>query len=111
MVAVLNHDQTKKGVPMHSSTSALTVSLPAAERLLALARGHWSLENGLFYRRDVTLGEDRSLLRRGHGPQVLATLNDLTGGLLLREGYTNAAAGRRIYAAFPQDAFNVLTAA
>ncbi len=44
-------------------------------------------------------------------PQVLATLNDLTVGLLLREGHTNAAAGRRIYAAFPQHAFNLLTAA
>jgi len=42
---------------------------------------------------------------------VLATLNDLTVGLLLREGHTNAAAGRRIYAAFPQHAFNLLTAA
>jgi predicted transposase YbfD/YdcC len=82
-----------------------------AERLLALARGHWGIENGLFYRRDVTLGEDRSLLRRGNGPQVLATLNDLTVGLLLREGHTNAAAGRRIYAAFPDHAFNLLTAA
>jgi predicted transposase YbfD/YdcC len=82
-----------------------------AERLLALARGHWGIENGLFYRRDVTLGEDRSLLRREHGPQILAILNDLTLGLLRREGHTNAAAGRRIYAAFPDHAFNVLTAA
>jgi hypothetical protein len=63
----------------------------------------------LFYRRDVTLGEDRSLLRRGNGPQVLATLNDLTVGLLRREGHTNAAAGRRIYAAFPDHAFNLIT--
>jgi predicted transposase YbfD/YdcC len=82
-----------------------------AERLLALARGHWGIENGLFYRRDVTLGEDRSQLRRGNGPQVLATLNDLTVGLLLREGHRNAAAGRRIYAAFPLHVFNLLTAA
>ena len=82
-----------------------------AERLLALARGHWGIENGLFYRRDVTLGEDRSLLRRGNGPQILAILNDLTLGLLRREGHTNAAEGRRIYAAFPLHAFNLLTAA
>jgi predicted transposase YbfD/YdcC len=82
-----------------------------AERLLALARGHWGIENGLFYRRDVTLGEDHSLLRRENGPLILATLNDLTVGLLRREGQTNAAAGRRIYAAFPDHAFNLLTAA
>ncbi len=51
------------------------------------------------------------LLRRGNGPQVLATLNDLTLGLLAREGHTNAAAGRRIDAAFPDHALNLLIAA
>ena len=91
--------------------TSLPRTVADAQRLLALARGHWGIENGLFYRRDVTLEEDRSLLRRGNGPQVLATLNDLTVGLLRREGHTNAAAGRRIYAAFPLHAFNLLTAA
>jgi predicted transposase YbfD/YdcC len=91
--------------------TSLPHTVADAERLLALARGHWGIENGLFYRRDVTLGEDRSLLRRGNGPQVLATLNDLVVGLLRREGHTNAAEGRRIYAAFPDHAFNLLTAA
>jgi predicted transposase YbfD/YdcC len=81
-----------------------------AERLLALVRGHWGIENGLFYRRDVTLGEDRSLLRREHGPQVLATLNDLTVGLVLRDGHTNLAERRRIYTAFSDHAFHILTA-
>jgi len=91
--------------------TSLPRTVADAERLLALVRGHWGIENGLFYRRDVTLGEDRSLLRRGHGPAVLATLNDLTVGLLLREGHTNVARGRRIYTAFPDHAFNLLTAA
>lgn len=91
--------------------TSLPRAVADAERLLALARGHWGIENSLFYRRDVTLGEDRSLLRRGNGPQVLATLNDLTVGLLRREGYTNVAEGRRIYAAFPDHPFNLLTAA
>lgn len=91
--------------------TSLPRTVADAERLLALARGHWGIENGLFYRRDVTLGEDRSLLRRGNGPQVLAILNDLTVGLLRREGYTNVAEGRRICAAFPHHAFNLLTAA
>ncbi len=101
--------------------TSLPRTVADAERLLALARGRVpsgqvGIENGLFYRRGcplgrVTLGEDRSLLRRGNGPQVLATLNDLTVGLLLREGHRNAAEGRRIYAAFPLHAFDLLTAA
>jgi len=89
--------------------TSLPPRLADAERLLALARGHWQIENGLFYRRDVTLGEDRSLLRWGNGPQVLAILNDLVVGLLHREGHTNHAAARRMYAAFPAHAFNLLT--
>jgi hypothetical protein len=35
MVAMLNHDHTKKGVPMQSNTSALTLSLPAAPFLFS----------------------------------------------------------------------------
>lgn len=88
-------------------------SLPAsradAARLRTLGRGHWGIENARFYRRDVTLAADRRLLRRGNGPQVLATLNDLTIGLLVREGHTNHAAARRRDAAFPEHAFNLLT--
>lgn len=101
-------DGTRRESVAYGITS-LPATVADAEQLLGLARGHWGIENGLFYRRDVTLGEDRSLLRRGNGPQVLATLNDLVVGLLLREGHTNAAAGRRLYAAFPDHAVNLLT--
>jgi predicted transposase YbfD/YdcC len=90
--------------------TSLPPQIASAERLLDLTRGHWQIENGLFYRRDVTLGEDRSLLRCGNGPQVLASLNDLVVGLLSREGHTNHAAARRMYAAFPDHAFHLLTA-
>lgn len=91
--------------------TSLPPQLADAARLLALARGHWGIENGLFYRRDVTLGEDRGLLRCGAGPQVMAILNDLALGLVAREGYTNVAQARRIYAAFPDHALALLTAA
>ena len=90
--------------------TSLPPQVADAARLLALTRGHWEIENGLFYRRDVTLGEDRSLLRQGNGPQILASLNDLVVGLLYREGHTNHAAARRLYAAFPDHAFHLLTA-
>ena len=101
-------DGTRRESVAYGITS-LPRQVADADRLLALARGHWGIENGLFYRRDVTFGEDRGLLRRGNGPQMLATLNDLVVGLLLREGHTNAAAGRRLYAAFPDHALTLLT--
>ena len=46
-------------------------------RLLKLNRGHWCIENRLHYVRDVTFDEDRSQIRKGSGPQVMATLRNL----------------------------------
>ena len=37
----------------------------SAGRLLQLIRGHWRIENGLHYVRDVTMGEDGSQVRTG----------------------------------------------
>jgi hypothetical protein len=47
-----------------------------ARRLLGLTRGHWGIENGAHYRRDVTLGEDASRTRKGSAPEVMAALRN-----------------------------------
>jgi predicted transposase YbfD/YdcC len=69
-------------------------SLPAylanPQRLLELSRGHWGIENGLHYRRDVTLREDHTQLRMGHAPEMLAVLNNIVLGLFARLGETSA---------------------
>lgn len=44
--------------------------------LLALDRDHWSIENRLHWRRDVTLQEDASRLRSGAAPQAMAALRN-----------------------------------
>lgn len=62
---------------------------------MTLIRDHWQIENGLHYRRDVSLGEDHSLLRTGHGPAVLAGLNNLIIGLYARWQTQNMADGQR----------------
>lgn len=36
-------------------------------------RGHWAIENRIHHVRDVTYDEDRSRIRTGHGPQIMAT--------------------------------------
>lgn len=58
---------------------------PAA--LLAYNRGHWSIENELHWVRDVTFDEDRSRIRAENGPQVMASLRNLSIGLLRQAGY------------------------
>ena len=78
-------------------------SVPAthlcASRLLARVRGHWQIENGLHYRRDVSLDEDASLARMGQAPHVLATLNNFICGLTAQAGVSNLAALQRAMAA------------
>lgn len=46
-----------------------------AQRLLELNQKHWSVENRLHYRRDVTLGEDGSQVRIKGAPETLAVIN------------------------------------
>lgn len=56
--------------------TSLTRDQADAEALLALVRGHWGIENGLHWVRDVTMGEDACRVRRGNAPQVLAALRN-----------------------------------
>jgi predicted transposase YbfD/YdcC len=77
-------------------------------RLLHLIRGHWSIENGLHYVRDVTFQEDRSQLRTGHAPQILAALRNLVITLIHRQGSTQIAVTRRWFAFHPEKALAVL---
>ena len=74
--------------------SSLSVGEADATRLLALTRGHWGIENGLHYKRDVTLGEDASRVRRGAAPQVMASLRNSIIHLLDRTADSLAAAVR-----------------
>lgn len=68
-----------------------------AARLLELDRGHWGIENGLHYVRDVTLGEDGCRVRSRNAPQLMATARNLALGLLRPLGFPSiAAATRRI---------------
>jgi predicted transposase YbfD/YdcC len=77
------------------------------ERLLTLVRGHWSIESR-HYVRDVTFGEDRSPLRSGHAPQILAALRNLAHTLIRRSGATAIAAARRSFSYHPARALALL---
>jgi hypothetical protein len=66
-------------------------------RLADLICGHWTIENGLHYLRDVTFAEDASQLRTGSAPQVMAALPNLVIGALCRAGPVNLAAALRYH--------------
>ena len=72
-----------------------------AEQLLRLWREHWHIENKLHYVRDVTFKEDKSQVRSGDIPQVMAALRNAAISLMRVAGATNIAAACRRYAAQP----------
>jgi predicted transposase YbfD/YdcC len=75
--------------------TTLSPMLASPSRLLTLVRGHWCIENSLHYVRDVIFGEDRSRLRTGNAPQVMAALRNVAITLLHRGGDFQIAAARR----------------
>ena len=77
-------------------------------RLLELVRGHWQMENKSHWVRDVTFEEDRSQVRCGNIPQVMAALRNTTMGLLRWAGHTNIAAACRRLAAQPLQALALI---
>ena len=76
--------------------------------LLALVRGHWQIENKSHWVRDVTFDEDRSQVRCGNIPQVMAALRNTAYGLLRWAGHTNIAAACRRLAAQPVQALALI---
>ena len=77
-------------------------------RLLGLVRGHWQIENKSHWVRDVTFDEDRSQVRCGNIPQVMAALRNTAIGLLRWAGHTNIAAACRRLAAQPVQALALI---
>lgn len=81
--------------------TSLTPEQATAAQLLVVWREHWHIENKLHWVRDVTFDEDRSTVRAGRIPQVMAALRNTVIGLHRALGATNIAAACRYYAAQP----------
>jgi predicted transposase YbfD/YdcC len=90
--------------------TSLTPETGPPERLLALKRGHWAIENRLHRVKDVTLGEDQSTLHSGQGPTVMAFLRDAAVSLLRRAGIQQIAARLREHAQDPTPALALVLA-
>jgi len=92
---------------VYGVTSLTAVEAPPA-RLLRLNRGHWGIETGLHYRRDVTLHEEAGRTTSTALGHVMATLNNLVIGLTIGREWTNLAKARRFYDAHPDQALHLL---
>jgi predicted transposase YbfD/YdcC len=83
--------QVKTAVAVFIITS-LDAREAAPAHIAGYVRGHWTIENKVHWVRDVTLREDVSRVRTGPKPRIMATLRNLTIGLIRQAGYTKIAA-------------------
>ena len=88
--------------------SSLVRERAGAEQLLELVRSHWHIENKSHHVRDVTFDEDRSQVRSGNIPQVMAALRNTAIGIMRLAGETNIAAACRRFAAQPWSALALI---
>jgi hypothetical protein len=72
-----------------------------ARRPCPLRPRPWGIEDRLHRVRDVTYDEDRSQVRTGNGPRVMASLRNLAVAILRLTGHTSIAAARRYHARQP----------
>ena len=66
-----------------------------AQRVGAIIRGHWAIENGLHYVLDVSFNEDQSRVRKGHAAENLSRLRRLTANLLRLNSTKRSIKGQR----------------
>ena len=111
-VAQVRRTVTKKGKKTVEVVYLITSDRDADPATLAAwIRGHWEIENRLHWVRDVTYQEDKSLVRTGNAPRVMATLRSLAISLLRLDGHSNIAAANRHHARDPQRTLKLLQTA
>ena len=110
-VCRLERTTTRRGKTTCDVAYAIT-SVPRAKadaaRLLEWWRGHWGIENKVHWVRDETFGEDRSRVRTGAAPQVLAAVRNLVINWLRSHTIVNIAQAVRENAWNPQRLFATL---
>jgi predicted transposase YbfD/YdcC len=101
----------RRGKPTYEVVCGLT-SLPqeiaSAEQLLHWVRQHWQIENRNHWRRDATLGEDRTQTGSKQAAFVIAVLNTAILALLDRAGFHNLRNAMRTFAAYPEQALALI---
>jgi predicted transposase YbfD/YdcC len=87
--------------------TSLTGQRASAENLLNLNRNHWAIENQLHRVRDMTFNEDRSTLRKGSSPQLMASLRNTAIQVIKRANLTPAYA-LHLGSRFPKQILNLI---
>ena len=108
---VIQHQATGKlSYQVIFGITSLSREQCAPEKLLALVRSHWHIENRLHYVRDVTFHEDDCQIRDTKRQRLLATLNNLVIGLIRGcDQFDYVPEARRYFDANYDEAFQLIT--
>lgn len=79
--------------------TSLAAEACSAPQMLALIQAYWGIENGLHYRRDVTLLEDVTRISKPKLAEAMSILNNFVIGLTRKLGFSNLAFARRKFSA------------
>jgi len=110
-VAQVRRTVTRKGTRPSGVVYVITSDAGAdAATLAACIQGHWHIESELYWVRDVAYQEDKSLVRTGNAPRVVASLRSLAISLLRLDGHADIAAANRHHARDPQRTLTLLQA-
>lgn len=80
----------------------------SAKDLNNYLRGHWSIENNLHRVRDVSFNEDKSTIRVGNAPKVMAALKNLVINIFQRGNVKSYPQAFRRFQAKPEELFAFL---
>lgn len=88
--------------------TSLSAEQASPVQLLKMLRAYWGIENGLHYRRDVTLHEDQTRFTKDSAAHIMSIINNIVLALIAKTGYAFAPSARRYFAANLEEAFNLL---
>lgn len=88
--------------------TSLSAEQASPQQLLTMLRSYWGIENGLHYRRDVSLHEDQTRFTKDSAAHIMSIINNIVLGLIAKAGYQFVPSARRYFAANIDEAFNLL---
>jgi len=88
--------------------TSLSAEQASPGQLLKMLRSYWGIENGLHYRRDVTLHEDQTRFTKDSAAHIMSIINNIVLALISKAGYSFVPCARRYFAANIEDAFKLL---
>lgn len=88
--------------------TSLSAEEASPEQLLHMLRSYWGIENGLHYRRDVTLREDQTRFTKDSAAHIMSIINNIVLGIMAKTGYQSVPSARRYFAAHLEEALALL---